>query len=237
MSLFSGNFKEEVDERLKFLFFLRNFKKKNKDWFDRIKKLPLKSRVGRNAIAINKRESQNGTVAFLKTSQKFEFYWVGGDHQPKEITAIAAFKIFEAEQSEKAVDLIAEHHDHVNLAIADFEGLEQELVQSQIDPEALGSVAMRSKNWLSEVVIKCPQVTDQQKENIKKMLNLINIGKYANLATEVDKLRKKNLKPDSAILFEIDKICDRYSINLSDVEKGKTRKAEKPMLILSESFN
>ncbi|MEA5485229.1 MULTISPECIES: helicase-related protein [Pseudanabaena] len=237
VSLFSRNFKEEEDERLKFLFFLRNFKKKNKDWFDRIKKLPLKSRVGRNVIAINKPESQNGTVAFLKTSQKFEFYWVGSDHQPKEITAIAAFKIFEADQAEKAVELIAEHHDHVNLAIADFEGLEQELVQSQIDPEALGGVAMRSKNWLSEVVIKCPQVTDQQKENIKKMLNLINIGKYANLTTEVDKLRKKNLKPDSAILLEIDKICDRYSINLSDFEKGKKRKAEKPMLILSESFS
>jgi superfamily II DNA/RNA helicase len=235
VSLFSRNFKEEEDERLKFLFFLRNFKKKNKDWFDRIKKLPLKSRVGRNAIAINKPESQNGTVAFLKTSQKFEFYWVGGNHQPKEITAIAAFKIFEAEQAEKAVELIAEHHDHVNLAIADFEGLEQELVQSQIDPEALGGVAQKAKKWLSEF-IKYPQVSDQQKQNIKKLLDLIDIGKYANLASEIDKLQKKKLNLNLSLL-EIDKICDRYSINLSDVEKGKKRKAEKPMLILSESFS
>jgi superfamily II DNA/RNA helicase len=235
VSLFSRNFKEEEDERLKFLFFLRNFKKKNKNWFDRIKKLPLKSRVGRNAIAINKRESQNGTVAFLKTSQKFEFYWVGSDHQPKEITAIAAFKIFEAEQAEKAVELIAEHHDHVNLAIADFEGLEQELVQSQIDPEALGGVAQKAKKWLSEFV-KYPQVSDQQKQNIKKLLDLIDVGKYANLASEIDKLQKKKLNLNLS-LVEIDKICDRYSINLSDFEKGKKRKAEKPMLILSESFS
>ena len=235
VSLFSPNFKEEQDERLKFLFFLRNFKKKNKDWFDRIKKLPLKSRVGRNAIAINKPELQNGTVVFLKTSQKFEFYWVGSDHQPKEITAIAAFKIFEAEQGEKAGELINEHHDHVNLAIEDFEGLEQELVQSQIDPEALGSVAQKAKKWLSEFV-KYPQVSDQQKQNIKKLLDLIDIGKYANLASEIDKLQKKKLNLNLS-LVEIDRICDRYSINLSDVEKGKKRKAEKPMLILSESFS
>ena len=233
--LFSGNYKEEEDERLKFLFFLRNFKKNNKSWFDCIKKLPLKSRVGRDAIAVNKPDLQNGTVAFLKTSQKFEFYWVDSDNNPQEITAIAAFKIFEAEQVEKAGELIAEHHDHVNLAIQDFESLEQELVQSQIDPEALGGVAQRAKKWLSEFV-KYPQVSDQQKQNIKKLLDLIDIGKYANLASEIDKLQKKKLNLNTSIL-EIDKICDRYSINLSDVEKGKKRKAEKPMLILSESFS
>jgi hypothetical protein len=123
----------------------------------------------------------------------------------------------------------------VNLAIADFEGLEQELVQSQIDPEALGGVAQKAKKWLSEF-IKYPQVSDQQKQNIKKLLDLIDIGKYANLASEIDKLQKKKLNLNLSLL-EIDKICDRYSINLSDVEKGKKRKAEKPMLILSESFS
>jgi hypothetical protein len=67
-------------------------------------------------------------------------------------------------------------------------------------------------------------------------LDLIDVGKYANLASEIDKLQKKKLNLNFS-LVEIDKICDRYSINLSDVEKGKRRKAEKPMLILSESFS
>ena len=45
VKLFSGNYKEEEDERLKFLYFLRYFKKSNRAWFDKIKKLPLKSRA------------------------------------------------------------------------------------------------------------------------------------------------------------------------------------------------
>ncbi len=101
VKLFSGTYKEEQDERLKFLYFLRNFRKNNKTWFDKIKKMPLKSRVGRSSTKINKPDLQNGTAAFLKTDKKFEFYWVDSNNQPREITPIEAFKIFEANQNEK----------------------------------------------------------------------------------------------------------------------------------------
>ena len=115
--------KEGEDDRLKFLYFLRNFKKTNKVWFDKIKKLPLKSRTGRSAIAINKPELQNGTAAFLKTDKKLEFYWVDSNDKAKEITPIEAFRLFKADENEKNVKLIPQHHDHVNKAIEHFESL------------------------------------------------------------------------------------------------------------------
>ncbi|MDM3845001.1 MAG: hypothetical protein PT120_16465 [Aphanizomenon gracile PMC649.10] len=148
VKLFSGTYQEEQDERLKFLYFLRNFRKKHKAWFDKITKMPLKSRVGRNSTTIKKPDLQNGTVAFLKTDKKFEFYWIDSHNQPKEITPLAAFKIFEAEENEKNGELIPNHHDHVNKAIEYFENLEHKLVQSQIDPEALGGVAQNAKKFL-----------------------------------------------------------------------------------------
>lgn len=234
VKLFSGTYKEEQDERLKFLYFLRNFRKNNKTWFDKIKKMPLKSRVGRSSTKINKPDLQNGTAAFLKTDKKFEFYWVDSNNQPREITPIEAFKIFEANQNEKNAELIPSHHDHVNNAIKHFETLEYELVQAQTDPEALGGVAQSAKKGLSGM-INYPQLTEKQRDNIKKIINLIDIGKYTNLPSEVDKLQKKKVNLDTAIL-EIDKIAERYSVNFSDIQKGQKRKVEKPVLIISESF-
>ena len=234
VKLFSGTYKEEEDERLKFLYFLRHFKKVNRAWFDKIKKLPLKSRVGRSATNINKPEMQSGTAAFLKTDKKFEFYWVDSNNEPKEITPIEAFKIFEANPKEKNATLIGTHHEHVNKALEHFETLEHKIVQSQTDPEALGGVAQRAKKFLSDLV-KYPQVTEKQKENIQKIVVLIDIGKYTNLPTDIDRLQKKKANLNIA-LAEIDKIAAQYNVDLSDAQKGKKGKVEKPVLIISESF-
>ncbi len=159
---------------------------------------------------------------------------MGADKQPQEINAIEAFEVFEADQQELAVALISEHHVHVQKAIAYFENVEQEIVRSQIDPEALAGVALRAKKALAEIA-KHPQLTDRQRKNIQKLLDLIDMGKYANLAGDVDKLQKKKLNLNTAI-SEIDKISQKYSIDEAEVDKGKRRMAEKPILIISESF-
>jgi ERCC4-related helicase len=234
VKLFSGNYKEEEDERLKFLYFLRHFKKANRPWFDKIEKIPLKSRTGRSSTKIKKPELQNGTAAFLKTDKKFEFYWVDSNNQPKEITPIEAFKIFSADKKEKNAPLIETHHEHVNKALEHFETLEHKIAQSQTDPEALGGVAQRAKKFLSDLV-KYPQVTEKQKENIQKIVVLIDIGKYTNLPTDIDRLQKKKANLNIA-LAEIDKIAAQYNIDLSNAKKGKKDKVEKPVLIISESF-
>jgi hypothetical protein len=43
----------------------------------------------------------------------------------------------------------------------------------------------------------------------------------------------KNIKD---CLTEIDAIAEKYSVDLSNVEKGKKMKVERPTLIISESF-
>ena len=68
---------------------------------------------------------------------------------------------------------------------------------------------------------------------------LIDIGKYTNFPSEIDKIQKKLLKrelnSDSAITT-LDKIAVEYNVDLSDAQKGKKGKVEKPILIISESF-
>jgi len=64
---------------------------------------------------------------------------------------------------------------------------------------------------------------------------LIDIGKYTNLPSDIDKLQKKKIKLINFML-EFDKIAQKYSVDSSNVQKGEKRKVEKPVLIISESF-
>lgn len=226
---------EEEDKRLKYLFILRKFRKENKEWFKRIKKLSYKSRTGRSSTLIGKSELSGGTASFLRTSRKFEFYWTDKDQQVKEITPIEAFTIFEAEQKERSAPLIKSHHEHVNMALNHFEKEEQTLVATQLDPKALGGVAMRAKKFLAEIK-KYPSVTELQKKNIEQVLYLIDIGKFANLPTEIDRLQKKKLALSPA-LTELDEIFKKYDIETSEAKSKEKKTAEKGTLIISESFN
>jgi len=177
VKLFSGNYKEEEDERFKVSVFLRNFRKENRTWFQAIKKLPLKSRVGRSTDILKKPEIKNNTLAFLKTDKKFEFYRINGENIPQEITPIESFRLFEADQKESSTPLLGNHHQHVQWQSSIFERQEEEFIVAQTDPEALGGVAQRAKKFLSEL-IKYPDLNDKQKDNIRKIVVLIDIGKY-----------------------------------------------------------
>jgi hypothetical protein len=237
VKLFSGAYKEEEDERLKYLHFLRKFRKDNREWFDKIKNLPLKSRSGRSSKKIKKPELLNGTAAFLKTDKKFEFYWVATASLPQEITPIEAFKIFEADKKEQSINLVSDHHEQVQAATNYFEEVEQKFVQSQSEPEALGGIAQRAKKFLSELV-KLPMLTDKQKDNIKKIVALIDIGKYTKLPNEVAKLQKQLEKKTITLAKSIealDEIAVQFNVEFSDTQKRKN-KYVKPVLILSESF-
>ncbi|MBS3027068.1 MAG: hypothetical protein HCA25_08225 [Dolichospermum sp. DET50] len=64
---------------------------------------------------------------------------------------------------------------------------------------------------------------------------MIDIGKYTNLPSDIDKLQKKKIKLINFML-EFDKIAQKYSVDSSNVQKGEKRKVEKPVLIISESF-
>ena len=113
--------------------------------------------------------------------------------------------------------------------------MEHKIAQSQTDPEALGGVAQRAKNFIKNNILTTAVLSFKQRENAIKIITLIDIGKYTNLPTEVDKLQKKKLQSDIA-LKEFDKIAAQYNVDLSDAQKGKKGKVEKPVLIISESF-
>jgi superfamily II DNA/RNA helicase/HKD family nuclease len=234
--LFSGQYKEDEDERLKYLHFLRTFKQDHKARFDAIKKIPLKSRTGRNAENAQRTERKGGTGAFMKTSKKFEFYWVNADNKSSEITPIEAFKIFEAEESELSVELIETHHEHVQTALKHFERIEQQSAAAQITVSAAGGVSQQAKSFLLQI-LKQNIPSEQQKITIRAIIALIDVGRFTNLPTEIDRLRKKTMTLPN-ILTELDKISRKYDIDALNTQASpkKNVQAETAILIISESF-
>jgi hypothetical protein len=159
---------------------------------------------------------------------------VDAEGKPNEIPPVEAFKIFEARQDEKKVPLIAAHYDHIETAINHFEKQEETLVQAQSDPVALGPVAQRAKKFLANVAKTL--VVDAQKQAIKTMSSFIDTGKYSNLPSEVEKLEKKKLNLQD-VLQALGEIAQKYSIVEAVVStKKKQIVVEKPILIISESF-
>lgn len=234
--LFSGEYKEAEDERLKYLHELRQFKKENRAWFEKIRKLPMKSRTGREAKDSGRPEVANGTAAFLKTSHKLEFYWIE-ESKPTEITPLEAFKLFKADQAEKPAALIEQHHDHVQQALTHFEQVEQDYAIERDEPTALGVKAMRVKKFLADLA-KLPIATPNQQDHIKKLVALIEIGRYTKLPDKIDKLQKVAKKnPNLAqLLQQVDLIAAEYNVKDDEVSKDVAAKFAKPQLILSESF-
>jgi len=224
VKLFSDKaYKEDEDERLKYLVFLRNFKKSNRSLFDKISNYPKKIRVGRIS---DKPDLQGGTLAFLKTDEKCEFYLVSKDNdKPKEISFVEAFKIAKAEQIEKPITIHSNHYKHIGLALEDFKKQEIEKVRSEKDLKGKDAEA-RKFVW--------DMLKDYNGELASKLAKLIEIGKIKDLTTKILKIKnKKNFNNQNELFNELEKLSKGLDIFESyELEK----KYKEPELILSESF-
>jgi superfamily II DNA/RNA helicase len=221
VKLFSENaFKEEEDEQLKYLMFLREFKKNNRDLFDKISDYPKKIRVGRSS---NKHNLQGGTLAFLKTDEKCEFYFVNND-KLDEISPVHAFKIAETEQTEKWVDLPSNHYKHVGIALKDFEEQETETIRSV---NQLKGKDAEARKFVLDIL------SNSNNKLAKKLAKLIEIGKIKDLTTKILKIKGRKFNNINELLEELGKLSDGLEwFNTDEFDK----KFKEPELILSESF-
>lgn len=234
VKLFNGQIKEEEDERLKYLFFIRKFKRDNKAKFDFIKKLPVKSRVSRNSELIKKVELNRKSVVFLKTVIKNEFYLVHSNLKAEVITPLEAIKIFEAEINENSTPLPDFHHEHVKATITHFNTETINNYTEPVTPDARGGVARQSKKFLIDL-LKFDGVDIDTKVNIQKMHKLIDVGKFTNLPKDVNTIQKK-FKDFNSIITELNKLVIKYDIPQFEFDDDKLISIQEPQLIISESF-
>jgi ERCC4-related helicase len=239
--LFEKDVDEDKDERLAFLMDLRKFKEENPEYFRKIKNMPLRARVGRN-----ERTKRDTTICFIRNVRRDVFYWIKDSLSIEEMSFVEVAKEFRADVPEKGVELLPDHHLHVNAALSDFHGkLLEEFSSGQVVDTTQGPNEKKALSYL-DGFLNLPFIGPVEKDKIKAAKLAIKLGRFQQLQRDVNNLKKNvkktPLKPVD-LLDALLRIIEKYPIDHS--ENGDARPTVtiksfdkfRPEIIISESFS
>lgn len=236
-NLYDSNVKDIVDKKIALLRELRNLYNNNREWYHRIKSLPLKSRVMRETGMYS-----GATVVFVSSKLKTEFYLVVGSHHPQSLDFLSAVKYLKAKPEEVAVPFNhpEQHYSHVNSAVTTFQ--EELLIQTDsnsIKNANLDKTAQIADKFLRTIEQVCED--DALRRDCGILRNYIKGGTYARLPKSLkiisqeyknDRLKIKN---DSRILANrISDLVEEYHHDLDSSSKDEDFGI--PSIIISETF-
>ena len=143
--------KKDINKELPFYEELRTLFKTNRQEYNRIAKISLRSRTGRESKTINGVTLSEDTLVFLKTNFRKVFFLVSESAQ--EISVLDALNYFKATKDEKPVTRISNHHKHVEKALTKFRTIQDEEIRiqetSQKDISNLGAQVSTAINLLN----------------------------------------------------------------------------------------
>lgn len=241
--LFDESIEKENEERnleLPFYEELRSLFINNRKEYNRIAKLSLRSRTGRNAKEHEGVRLSNDTVVFLETNYRKVFYRAN-DLNAEEVSSIDAMNYLKATPEEPKVERIPNHHKHVEKAIEKFhDALISEHEQSEyaaVDQGNLGVQVTVATNLLSAVITSVDD--NEMKQRITHLKKLVEQGVITSIAMKLQRMArlmsKGKLLRDDAVA-SIYSMANRYEpYYQSDRERNKSDEAA-PEIILSESF-
>ena len=236
--LFDSNVRDVVDKKIALLRELRNLYNTNRDWYHRIKALPLKSRVMRNT------GKHSGTsIVFVSTRLKTEFYRVVGDKMPQAVDFIKAVDFLKAKPEEKAAPFIKDepHYSHVNKAVAEFSNE----LQSQTDTGSIKNVNLdKTTQAAAKFLRTISQVCgdDALKRECSILQNYLEAGTYSRLPKTLKTISQEYKNNRSKILSDGRIIAKRIGDLVQEYHQEDSQTAVaavdfgSPSIIISETF-
>jgi len=223
VKLFEDTIHEEVDEELKYLEEIREFKKAYPTKFEAIKQLPAKIRVQRKEENL-----QKSTFVFIKNNQSKSYFLVDDKHA-KAINFLKMAKYLKTSPSTKPFMPISDlHYEHVKKAIQTYEqDLNQIIATTQTTKisNATDKKALRLlKSWRDKNYIDTNQY--------KKFKALLDTGRYQNLGKEIKKLANYSAVE---IAKKIEELIAKYSLDTTQNQNDK-KISLNTKIILSETF-
>ena len=241
--LFSeGMSSEEVNEELPFFEEIRDLYKTNRKEYNRIRRLSLRSRTGREPREFEGVTLSNDTLVFFKTNFRKAFYRVCDKGDPAELSVVDAFNYFKAIPEEKPVPRIQHHHEHIQKALQAFKAsINKEIVEEDILLNAaksnLGAQVTVAKNLLNAFM---QEITDpMERLQIEQSRILTEKGVITTIAKRLQKMAKQlksgKLAHDEA-LEEVLFMAKKYNPYYVSEEEDETKQETEATIILSESF-
>lgn len=235
--------KKDINKELPFYEELRSLFKTNRQEYNRIAKISLRSRTGRESKTINGVTLSEDTLVFLKTNFRKVFFLVSENAQ--EISVLDALNYFKATKDEKPVTRISNHHKHVEKALTKFRTIQDEEIRiqetSQKDLSNLGAQVSTAINLLNNFM---NEIGDNDLYiKVAHLKTLVERGVITYIAKRLQRIQKNlrrtggkaRMTHDEAF-SEIITMAQKYAPYYIAEETMLNQQETDAEIILSESF-
>ena len=236
---------EQADRNLELPFYeeLRSLYQQNRKEYRRIEKMSLRSRTGREPRTVEGEQLSNDTLVFLKTNFRKIFYLVD-DKQTRELSVLDALNYFKAQPDEKPVERIAQHHDHVEKALREFQTAKtrelQEEAQNQNQRSNLGAQVITAISLINNMMQMVDDVENRQK--LLQLRELTERGTITYIGKRLQRIQKDLQRQGSSkakltfdeALKQVLEMADHYSAYYRETQHAEDE--TEATIILSESF-
>lgn len=235
--------KEEGNQELPFYEELRTLYKTNRREYNRIEKLSLRSRTGREKRTVEGVTLSGDTLVFLKTNFRKVFFLVS--EAAKELSVLDALKYFKASTEEQPVERIEQHYKHINMALQKFRAMQDEEMRTQEtsqDTQAtLGAQVSTAVNLLNNFI---REIDDNELYlKIVQLKTLAERGVITYIPKRLQRIQKdlrrtsgKSRMTHDEALAEIIEMAKKYSAYYMAQESQLNEQETNAEIILSESF-
>ena len=237
--------KEQEDRNLELPFYeeLRSLYQQNRKEYQRIEKLSLRSRTGREKREVEGTLLADSTLVFLKTNFRKLFYLVN-DQTASELSVLDALKYFKATPQEKAVARIVQHHDHVEKAVKSFHIAKvkemQEEESNQNQRSNLGAQVTTAVSLINSMLSHVQD--DEVYVKLVQLKKLTERGTITLIAKRLQRIQKDLMRQGGSkakmtfdeALKQVLMMADKYNAYYRDTQKAEEE--SEPTIILSESF-
>lgn len=216
------------ESELEYLSLIRKVRDSDEKLFEKIKRLPQKSKSSRKIKGIKK----ESTLSFLRKGSLKKFYVTDGI-SIREVIFIEAMKYLKCAQEEKKFRVPEKYFEHLKINKEKFEDLFNEEILVNTDKSVKTGNDAKIIKIIKGIFKACKTFTDEQEKKIKLLQELWEDGNIpASISKEVLKAIK-DMNDPIRIYYEIERLVpDKY------FEKRENKKRKimegKIKVILSE---
>ena len=237
--------KEQEDRNLELPFYeeLRSLYQQNRKEYQRIERISLRSRTGREPYEVEGITLSGDTMVFLKTNFRKVFYLVN-DEKARELSVLDALKYFKAEREEKAVPRLPQHHEHVEKALKAFRtAKEEELHDEESNQSQRNNLGAQVTTAVSLINSMLPHIEDgDSRLKLVQLKELTERGTITYIAKRLQRIQKDLMRQGSSrakmtfdeALKQVLQMADKYAAYYRETQRAEEE--SDATIILSESF-
>lgn len=236
--MYDSNVKDSMDEKLALLRELRDVYNNNSELYDKVKRLPLKSRVARNTG-----KHKDKTIVYVSSDVKTELY-LATDKDVKPIDLLQAVNYLKAKPEEQAAIFLpdSKNYNHVNRVLRKYTSEYVEAADdASINRSDLDNISKTALNFLRRI---CQVISDNTtKAQCKILSEYINKGVYTQLPRRLRDLSKsykgdkEQIRTDEISLKQkISELIEEYQTISEEMQEQAVPKVSDPQIIISETF-